>query len=127
MQKYSKLESTSNMNIIIDSNNYTKTKHFDIHIIYDRNIDKIPEKKTSNNYYISLDKEICEIDIPSGSIIYNLEIETGTIKIYRYVFSIGCKIENLNLKFEDGEKYPILSINGKYANFREVYSRCNLM
>ncbi|AVL94477.1 hypothetical protein ma90 [Moumouvirus australiensis] len=127
MSKYNKLQSSSNINIVIDSENYTKTKYFDIDIIYDRNIDKIPEKKMFNNCFISLGKKTVKTDIPSGSIIYNLEIETGTVKVYRYTFSIGCKVENLYIKFEDGEKYPIISLDGKYANFREEYYKCILM
>lgn len=127
MSKYNKLQSNSNINIIIDSNNYTKTKYFDIDIIYDRNIDKIPERKIYNNCFISLGKKIIKTDIPSGSIIHGLEIETGTFKIYRYTFNIGSEVENLYIKFEDGDKYPILSIDAKYANFREEYYKCNLM
>uniref|UniRef100_A0A6G6ABJ0 Uncharacterized protein n=1 Tax=Borely moumouvirus TaxID=2712067 RepID=A0A6G6ABJ0_9VIRU len=127
MSKYNKLQSSSNINIIIDSENYTKTKYFDIDIVYDRNIDKIPEKKTCSNCFISLGKKTVKTEIPFGSIIHGLEIETGTCKVYRYRFNIGCKVENIYIKFEDGIKYPILSIDGKYANFREEYCKCILM
>ncbi|AGC01612.1 hypothetical protein H012_gp854 [Acanthamoeba polyphaga moumouvirus] len=127
MQKYQKLEPDPKVNIFINSDDYIMTKHFDIHILYDKNTDKIPERKFYDKHHISMNEKNIVTKIPSGSLIHCLEIETGSFKYCRYMFSIFSKIQELNIKFENGKKYPIVSINGKYANLRERCSSCVLM
>ncbi|QGR53625.1 hypothetical protein [Moumouvirus maliensis] len=123
MQKYHKLETDPKVNIIIDSNNYTMSKYFDIHILYDN----ITGVKFYDKHFISLSEKNIVTKIPCESFIHCLEIETGSFKFYRYMFDIFSKTQNLNIKFENGDKYPIISINGKYASSRKKCSACILM
>ncbi|AGF85707.1 hypothetical protein QJ854_gp075 [Moumouvirus goulette] len=127
MQKYQKLETDSKINIIIDSDDYTMTKYFDIHILYNVKTDKVSENIFYDKYNISVQEKNIVTGIPSGSFIHCLEIETGSFKFFRYMFNIFSKVQDLNIKFENGKKYPIMSINGKYANQRETISPCVLM
>ncbi|AZL89645.1 hypothetical protein QKC54_gp0981 [Megavirus baoshan] len=122
MAKYSLIED-SYVNIIIESDNYTMTKFFDIHIMYD----DVNENKFYQKIAFPINQDNLITNIQSDSLIYCIEIETGFFKITRHSFTIFSQVINLNIKFKNGKKYPIISINGKLADTKEEISKCLLM
>nr|WBF70269.1 hypothetical protein [Megavirus caiporensis] len=122
MAKYVPIKD-SYVNIIIESDNYTMTKFFDIHIIYDN----VPENKFYQKIAFPIGQHNLVTNIPSDSLIYCIEIETGFTKITRHSFTIFSQVINLNIKFENGKKFPIISINEKSPDTKEEISKCLLM
>ncbi|AVL94429.1 hypothetical protein ma42 [Moumouvirus australiensis] len=122
MAKYVPIKD-SYVNINVESDNYTMTKFFDIHIIYEG----ISGNKFYHKIAFPVSKQNLVTNIPTDSEIYCMEIETGFLRITRYSFSIFSKVMDLNIKFKNGKKYPKVSVNGNLANTVEETSKCLLM
>ncbi|ANB51073.1 hypothetical protein [Powai lake megavirus] len=122
MAKYTLIKD-SYVNIIIESDNYTMTKFFDIHIMYDN----VYENKFYQKIAFPIGQDNLITNIPMDSLIYCIEIETGFLKITRHSFTIFSQVVDLNIKFKNSKKYPVISINGKLADTKEEISKCLLM
>ncbi|AEQ32497.1 hypothetical protein [Acanthamoeba polyphaga mimivirus] len=122
MAKYTLIKD-SYVNIIIESDNYTMTKFFDIHIMYDN----VHENKFYQKIAFPINQNNLVTNIPIDSSIYCIEIETGFLKITRHTFTVFTQVVDLNIKFKNGKKYPRISINDKLADTKEEISKCVLM
>ncbi|AGF85772.1 hypothetical protein QJ854_gp010 [Moumouvirus goulette] len=134
MSDYTKLyeKSKINVNIIISSDNFTMTKKFGIRIYYRKCQDGICQRnmKLYQKYFFPVKNKARYVtEIPSGSQIISIDIIIITSKktsAYNFSFYYS-KPKNLNIKFENGNKYPIIYINNKVADTRENSSNCSLM
>ncbi|AZL89854.1 hypothetical protein QKC54_gp0049 [Megavirus baoshan] len=133
MSDYTKLyeKSKININIIISSDNFTMTKEFGIRIYYNKCEDGICQRKMKiyEKYFFPIKNKAKYVtEIPLGSKIISIDIITITSKTSQYDFSFYyTKPTNLYVKFENGDKYPIIYINNKLADTRENSSDCLLM
>ncbi|QGR53566.1 hypothetical protein [Moumouvirus maliensis] len=122
MAKYVPIKD-SYININVESDNYTMTKFFDIHIIYEG----IKGNKFYHKLAFPISKENLMTNIPAHSLIYCMEIETGFLRITRHSFTLFSQVIDLNIKFKNGKKFPKILVNGNLANTIEETSKCLLM
>ncbi|BCS83605.1 hypothetical protein QLL95_gp0518 [Cotonvirus japonicus] len=128
---YTKIKNDKYIKININAENYTMSDKCFIDVVYDEIIDKIPETKYINDFNCKIKHGTSyTTKIPLGSFIYYITLRIGLWHCYEYKF---CMLKlsqqqyhnHLDIKFVDGEKYPIVHINDVLPTSRKNLS-CTL-